>query len=76
MRLINQSMPAENKARAGIATIHTVRISPVTLQQTFPNRSDAPTPMIAELTTCVVLNGRRHLSGKTMHRADLIKLAA
>jgi hypothetical protein len=46
-------------------TIRVNAISRVTPQRTFPNRSDEPTPTIAELTTCVVLTGapvrgRRH----------------
>ena len=44
-------------ALAGMVTTHAVRISPATPQRTLPNRSDEPTPMIAELTTCVVLTG-------------------
>jgi len=28
------------------------------LHRIFPNRSDAPEPMTAELTTCVVLTGK------------------
>ena len=35
-----------------------VKISSATLQRTFPKLSEDPTPIIAELTTCVVLTGK------------------
>ena len=34
-----------------------VMMSPATLQRTLLKLSEDPTPMIAELTTCVVLTG-------------------
>jgi len=50
-------MPAETMALAGMVINHAVTISSATLQRTFPNLSEDPTPMIAELTTCEVLTG-------------------
>jgi hypothetical protein len=58
MKDINQYMPAENKALAGIVMNHAVTISSATLQRILPKRSEEPTPMIAELTTCDVLTGK------------------
>ena len=54
---ISQYTPAENNAVAGMVTTQAVRISSATLQRTFPKLSEEPTPMMEELTTCVVLTG-------------------
>lgn len=54
---INQYTPAANNPLAGMVIIHETAMSPATLQRTLLNRSDEPTPMIAELTTCEVLTG-------------------
>src|SRR5512142_3196776 len=53
----NQYTPAANNPLAGIVINHEVTISSATLQRTLLTRSDDPTPMIAELTTCEVLTG-------------------
>ena len=50
-------MPAETKALAGMVMNQAATISCATLQRTFPNLSEEPTPIIAELTTCEVLTG-------------------
>lgn len=43
---------------AGMVKTHEIKIALTGFQRTFPNRSEAPEPMIAELTTCVVLTGK------------------
>ena len=55
--MITQYTPAETKALAGMVMNQAVTISSATLQRTLPKLSEAPTPMIAELTTCDVLTG-------------------
>lgn len=50
-------MQADINALAGMVMIHAMTISSATLQRTLPKRSDEPTPMMAELTTCEVLTG-------------------
>ena len=54
---INQYIPAANNALAGIVISQAVTISSATLQRTLLMRSEEPTPMIAELTTCELLTG-------------------
>ena len=54
---INQYIPAANNALAGIVISQAVTISSATLQRTLLIRSEVPTPMIAELTTCELLTG-------------------
>ena len=54
---INQYTPTDNNPLAGMVMIHETAISPATLQRTLLNRSDAPTPIIAELTICDMLTG-------------------
>src|SRR6266498_2369788 len=53
----NQYTPAANNPLAGIVISHEVTISSATLQRTLLTRSEVPTPIIAELTTCEVLTG-------------------
>ena len=43
---------------AGMVNIHEIKIVFAAFHRIFPNRSDAPEPMTAELTTCVVLTGK------------------
>ena len=54
---ISQYRHAERPAVTGRVMNQAVRISPATLQRTLLQRSAEPTPMIAELTTWVVLTG-------------------
>ena len=81
-----QYSPAATRAVAGMVRNQAVAISWATPQRTLLTLSAAPTPMMAELTTWVVLTGppskggaqdndrRGQLGGKTIHRADLVKL--
>ena len=53
----DQQSSAEKAAVAGIVSSHAVARSRSTSQRTLFRRSAAPTPMMAELMTCVVLTG-------------------
>ena len=55
--LITQNKPAAMSAVAGMVSTQAMAISWATPQRTLFARSPVPTPMIAELTTCVVLTG-------------------
>jgi len=55
--MISQYAPAATKAVAGMVTIQAIAISPPTPQRTMLTRSAEPTPLMAELTTWVVLTG-------------------
>src|SRR5512136_568815 len=49
--------PAAKIAATGIVVIQVMTIWPAVPQRTLDTRSAEPTPMMAELTTCVVLTG-------------------
>jgi hypothetical protein len=68
---INQYTPAASNALAGMVMTQAVRISPATLQRTLLKRSEAPTPMIAELTTCEVLTGRPNSEAPMITNAEV-----
>jgi len=55
--MINQYIPAANRAVAGMVSSQAVAISRTTPQRTLLTRSAAPTPIMDELTTWVVLTG-------------------
>ena len=67
----NQYTPAENNALAGIVMNHAVTISSATLQRIFPNLSEDPTPIIAELTTCDVLTGNPNADAVSITTVEL-----
>ena len=50
---------------------HAATISLATPQRTLPNLSDAPMPMIAELTTCDVLTGNPTADAERMTSPDV-----
>lgn len=58
IQLSNQAKPAAKAAAQGIVKAQDNNISAAKFQRTFPNRSEEPTPIIVELTTCVVLTGQ------------------
>jgi hypothetical protein len=55
--LNSQYKPAATKAETGMVNSQAMARSPTTPQRTLFTRSAAPTPMMDELTTCVVLTG-------------------
>lgn len=69
--MINQYTPAASSALAGMVINQAVTISSATLQRTWLNRSDEPTPMIAELTTCDVLTGTPESEAARITAADV-----
>ena len=69
--LISQYTPADNNPLAGIVISQAVMISPATLQRTLLTRSEEPTPMIAELTTCDVLTGTPKREADRITSAEL-----
>ena len=61
----------ESNALAGIVISQAVMISPATLQRTLLIRSEDPTPIIAELTTCEVLTGTPKIDADRITTAEL-----
>jgi hypothetical protein len=55
-----------------MVTYHAMAISLPTVQRTLLTLSAAPTPIIAELTTCVVLTGPPTAEAPRITRADAI----
>jgi len=50
---------------------HAVKMSAATPQRTLPNLSEAPMPIIAELTTCDVLTGNPTAEAERMTSPDV-----
>ena len=69
---IRKNIPAAIKAVAGMVTTHAIIISLATPQRTLLSRSADPTPMIDELTTCVVLTGPPIREAPNITMADVI----
>lgn len=68
--MMTQYMPAATSAVAGIVNNQAVAISCATPQRTLFSRSAAPTPIMAELTTCVVLTGPPTIEAPRITIAD------
>ncbi len=71
--MMTQYDPAATNAVAGMVSSQAVAISCATPQRTLFKRSAAPTPMMAELTTWVVLTGPPRMEAPRMTAAEPIE---